>query len=149
VYVNTWNGRYYANTRPHPGGFLVALKDTTGSGRADIVQRFGTDAPSGSRGGSGVALYKGALYAEVDDKIVRYPLSEGSVVPAGKPETIVSGLPLTGDHPMHPFVIGADGSLFVDLGSATNSCQAENRSLESPGIDPCPELETRAGTWRY
>jgi hypothetical protein len=28
----------------------------------------------------------------------------------GVRETIVSKLPLGGDHPMHPFIIGADGS---------------------------------------
>jgi glucose/arabinose dehydrogenase len=34
VYVNTWSGRYYHNDTPPPGGFLVALQDTTGDGRA-------------------------------------------------------------------------------------------------------------------
>jgi mono/diheme cytochrome c family protein len=62
---------------------------------------------------------------------------------------IVSGLPLTGDHPMHPFAIDPQGALYVDLGSATNSCQEANRMPNSPGINPCTELETRAGTWRY
>src|SRR5450432_2613370 len=36
VYVNTWSGRYYGNDTPHAGGFLVALKDNTGSGKADF-----------------------------------------------------------------------------------------------------------------
>ena len=58
---------------------------------------------------------------------------------------ILSGLPLTGDHPMHPFTIDADGHMFVDLGSATNSCQLQNRIANSPGHQPCTELETRAG----
>jgi hypothetical protein len=35
---------------------------------------------------------------------------------------------------MHPFAIDRQGNLFVDLGSATNSCQVQNRTLESPGI---------------
>ena len=30
-----------------------------------------------------------------------------SIVPTEAPETIISGLPLRGDHPMHPFVIDA------------------------------------------
>jgi hypothetical protein len=34
-------------------------------------------------------------------------------------------------------------------GSATNSCQSDNRMSVSPGIQPCTELQTRAGTWRY
>jgi glucose/arabinose dehydrogenase/mono/diheme cytochrome c family protein len=149
VYVNTWSGRYYGNTTPHSGGFLVALRDTTGNGRADVVIRFGPDAPSGNAGGTGIALYNSALYAETNDRIVRYAMPPGKLVPSGPPEVIVSGLPLTGDHPMHPFAIDAQGALYVDSGSATNSCQVENRMPNSAGIRPCTELETRAGIWRY
>ena len=50
---------------------------------------------------------------------------------------------------MHPFAITADGSMYIDVGTATNSCQLKNRTLKSPGADPCTELETRGGTWRY
>ncbi|HEX4504801.1 MAG TPA: PQQ-dependent sugar dehydrogenase [Alphaproteobacteria bacterium] len=149
VYVNDWSGTYYPHDKPTAGGFLVALQDTKGTGHADVVKRFGDTKAQGSAGGTGIALYKGALYAEMNDKIIRYALTNGSIVPAGKPETVVSGLPLTGDHPMHPFVIDAEGNLFVDLGSATNSCQSQNRQPNIPGINPCTELETRAGVWRY
>src|ERR1035438_10801676 len=69
VYVNTWSGRYYGNDAPHAGGFLVALQDTTGAGKADVSQRFGETVQSGGAGGTGIALYKGALYAEINDKI--------------------------------------------------------------------------------
>ena len=50
------------------------------------------------------------------------------------------GLPITGDHPMHPFSIDRQGNLYVDLGSATNSCQAQNRMPDVPGQNPCTEL---------
>src|SRR5207248_1757706 len=40
VYVNTWSGRYYGNDKPPAGGFIVALRDTTGDGRADLMVRF-------------------------------------------------------------------------------------------------------------
>ena len=152
VYVNTWSGRYYANTdnaKAPDGGFLLALQDTTGSGRADKVVRFGPGVESGNAGGTGIALYNGALFAETNDRIVRYALPPGVITPTSPPEVIVSGLPLTGDHPMHPFKIDAQGGLFVDLGSATNACQHQNRIPNSPGIQPCTELETRAGIWRY
>jgi glucose/arabinose dehydrogenase/mono/diheme cytochrome c family protein len=149
VYVNTWSGVYYKNDKPPPGGFLVALKDTKGAGQADVVHRFGETFAEGGRGGTGIALYKGSLYAEINDRIVRYPLKDGEIVPGEKPETIVSGLPLTGDHPMHPFVIDTAGNLFVDLGSATNACEVQNRMPHSPGHNPCVELETRGGIWRY
>jgi mono/diheme cytochrome c family protein len=58
-------------------------------------------------------------------------------------------MPLTGDHPMHPFIIDSHGQMLVDVASATNSCQEKNRTLKSPGINPCTELETRGGIWKY
>jgi glucose/arabinose dehydrogenase/mono/diheme cytochrome c family protein len=149
VYVNTWSGRYYGNDKPPAGGFLVALQDTNGDGHADVQVRFGDSVASGSAGGTGIAFYNGAIYAEVNDRIVRYALPPGSIAPTGAPEIVVSGLPLTGDHPMHPFAIDAQGGLYVDLGSATNACQVQNRILNSPGSRPCTELKTRAGIWRY
>ena len=109
VYVNTWSGRYYGNDKPHAGGFLVALQDTNGSGKANVNQRFGETVQSGGAGGTGIGLYKGALYAEINDRIVRYALPAGSNIPRDPPQTVVSGLPLGGDHPMHPFAIDADG----------------------------------------
>jgi glucose/arabinose dehydrogenase len=80
---------------------------------------------------------------------VRYKLPADGIEPTATPETVVSGLPLTGDHPMHPLAIDGQGNLYVDLGSATNSCQSQNRMPNVPGNNPCTELETRAGIWRY
>jgi glucose/arabinose dehydrogenase len=149
VYVNTWSGEYYGKDAPHEGGFLVALQAKAGEGKADVEQRFGETVQTGGAGGTGIGMYKGSIYAEINDRIVRYALSAGSIVPAGASTTIVSGLPLDGDHPMHPFIIGADGALYVDVATATNSCQLKNRTLKSPGADPCVELETRGGIWKY
>jgi glucose/arabinose dehydrogenase len=40
VYTNTWSGEYYDNTAVHPGGFLVALQDKSGAGKADQVSAY-------------------------------------------------------------------------------------------------------------
>jgi glucose/arabinose dehydrogenase/mono/diheme cytochrome c family protein len=149
LYVNTWSGEYYGNDTPPAGGFLVALRDTTGAGKADVTERFGETSQQGAAGGTGIGIHAGSLYAESNDRIVRYALATGSTVPGDAPQTIVSGLPLGGDHPMHPFAIAPDGALYVDVASASNSCQARNRQLQAPGADPCTELETRGGVWRY
>jgi glucose/arabinose dehydrogenase len=153
VYVNTWSGKYYQGPT-HPGGFLVALRDTNNDGKADIIRRFGPDTQHKNGGGTGIGIYKGALYAEEGDtitkRIVRYAISTDSMTPtSATSETIVGGLPASGDHPMRPFAIDASGSMYLDIGSATNSCQIKNRTLESPGHKPCTELRTRAGIWRY
>jgi glucose/arabinose dehydrogenase/mono/diheme cytochrome c family protein len=149
VYVNTWSGRYYGNDTPHAGGFLVALQDTTGAGKADVSERFGETVQSGGAGGTGIGLHGDALYAEINDKIVRYALTTGSIVPTARSVPVVTGLPLGGDHPMHPFVIDRDGSMYIDVATATNACQVQNRTPKSPGVDPCTELKTRGGIWRY
>jgi len=149
VYVNTWSGDYYDFDKPHEGGFLVALQDKAGTGKADVIERFGETVQTHGAGGTGIAIYKGSIYAEINDRIVRYLLPAGAFVPKDAPETIVSGLPLGGDHPMHPFIISADGSMYVDVATATNSCQAKNRQPKIPGDNPCTELETRGGIWRY
>jgi glucose/arabinose dehydrogenase/mono/diheme cytochrome c family protein len=149
LYVNTWSGRYYGNDAPHEGGFLVALQDKAGAGKADVSERFGETVQTGGHGGTGIGLYKNFVYAESNDRIVRYALTAGANVPSGAAETIVSGLPLTGDHPMHPFIFDAPGGMYVDVATATNSCQEKNRTLKSPGINPCTELETRGGIWKY
>ena len=149
VYVNTWSGRYYHDDTPPPGGFLIALQDTKGDGRADKIVRFSPTKAEGNAGGTGVAIYNGYVYAETNDRVVRYQLPSNGIEPTGVAETVVSGLPLTGDHPMHSFAIDTEGNLYVDLGSATNSCQSQNRMPNVSGNNPCTELETRAGTWRY
>jgi len=148
VYANSWSGKYYPSGSTPPAPFLLALRDSNHDGRADMIKRFGDSLASGGAGGTGIALYKGALYAESKDRIVRYAM-DSAFTPAGAPTTIVHGLPLTGDHPMHPFAIDSAGQLFMDVGSASNSCQVKNRTLKSPGRNPCTELETRAGIWSY
>src|SRR5213082_2444462 len=120
LYVNTWSGRYYGNDRPHAGGFLVGLQDKMGAGKAHVIERFGETVQSGGHGGTGIGIYEKWLYGESNDRIVRYLLPSDSIVPSGSPETIVSGLPLAGDHPMHPFMIDEKGAMFVDVASATN-----------------------------
>jgi len=40
-------------------------------------------------------------------------------------------------------------TMFVNIGSPSNSCQVANRQLHSPGVLPCRELDTRAGIWAF
>jgi glucose/arabinose dehydrogenase len=73
--------------------------------------------------------------------VIRCPL-------AGEPEAIVINLP-PGGHEARNFVIDPGGALYVNIGSLSNSCQQQDRGLGSPGFDPCTELATRAGIWRF
>ena len=67
VYVNTWSSPYYGRDAPHPGGFLVVLQDKNGAGKADVIERFGETTEIGGAGGTGIALYQGWIYAQIDE----------------------------------------------------------------------------------
>ena len=131
-----------ADKAPAPASF-VALRDTNRDGRADIVKRIG------STGNTGIGLANGFLYVDEGAQIVRYSRSDTALTPEGKREVIVSNIPLNPGHRARNFIVASDGSLFLNSGSATNSCQKEDRANDSPGNDPCTELETSAGIWRY
>jgi glucose/arabinose dehydrogenase len=148
VYVNTWLSPYDTTRRVPEGGYIVALRDTNGDGKADLTSRFGSSLQSGSKGGTGIAIRSGWLYVEADSEIVRYGLPERDLVPTGTPEVVVTALTLEGGHPMHPIAVD-DRNVYVNLGSDTNSCQEKDREVESPGRRPCRELQERAGIWRF
>jgi glucose/arabinose dehydrogenase len=129
---------------PVPPFGIIALRDANGDGKAEIVQGFNP-----GKGGSGIDWGNGRLYFGENDRVLRYRLRSGDLMPSGGPEVVVGGLPSTGDHISKTVVLRDERTLFVNIGSATNSCQVANRQLESPGIFPCPELPIRAGVWTF
>src|SRR5207244_4405903 len=125
------------------GGGILALRDTTGDGKADVRQELGSD------GGTGIALGRGVLYFSTASTVYRYAMRAGSLTPLGPPDVIVKDLP-TGGHRARNLALSPDGgALYVNVGSPSNACQVADRPGASPGKDPCPELATRAGIWRF
>ena len=124
------------------GGVLV-LRDLDGDGRADDRQRWGEN------GGNEVLLAPGYVYFASDDAVLRYPLADGTMNPSGPPDTLVRNLPADQNHRAKSLALGPENALFVNIGSPSNACQEAPRSVGSPGLDPCPQLETRAGIWRF
>jgi glucose/arabinose dehydrogenase len=140
------NGDVYVALRRAPDGSdnggIVGLRDTDGNGKADRIERFGT------LGGTGIHWYKGALYFAADDRVLRYTLPKSGLRPTAAPATIVSGLPMAAEHKAKNLAFGSS-FMYVNIASGSNSCQVQNRVPGSPGQDPCPELATRAGIWRF
>ncbi|HEX6560280.1 MAG TPA: PQQ-dependent sugar dehydrogenase [Longimicrobiales bacterium] len=129
------------NSRAGRGG-IVALRDTTGDGVADVRVKFGAN------GGSGIALRATSLYFATNDAVLRYTLPRGNLLAITAVDTIVRGLP-TGGHSAKTIALGHASDLFVNIGSQTNSCQSADRAPGVAGADPCTELATRAGIWRF
>ncbi len=130
------------NRQPSTG--IIGLRDVNGDGRADEESRF-----SPGLGGSGIAWGEGRLFFGANDRVLRFRLPAGHLTPIGAPETVVAGLPNTGDHISKTVVLGDHRRLFVNIGSASNACQVANRQAQSPGVFPCPEMPVRAGVWEF
>jgi glucose/arabinose dehydrogenase len=140
------NGDVYAALSGKPGdntGGVLAFRDKDGDGKPDERASFGPG------GGNDVKVHNGYVYFALNDRIVRYRLGEGKLEPPGKEEMVVSGLPSEGGHVAKSLVFGPADVMYVNIGSKTNSCQKTDRLPASPGLDPCTELQRRAGIWRF
>jgi glucose/arabinose dehydrogenase len=136
------NGDVIVNVGGNKSPGVLALRDTNRDGKADIRQSWGGE------GGTGIALDENYVYATANNSIVRYRLAPGSLQASGSPETVVTGLPMSGSHHSHNFVVHKR-TLYVNIGSASNACQQQDRRAASPGNNPCTELDTRAGIWEF
>jgi len=136
-------GVLYAAIQANGGGHgVLAFADTDHNGTMERIGGFGPE------GVNDVELHGGFLYAALADHIVRWRVSDAAPVPSGAAEDFLSGLPAQGGHRAKSMTFKGD-SLFVNFGSHTNSCQEHDRTRSSPGVDPCVELQQRAGIWVF
>lgn len=124
-------------------GGIVALRDTTGDGRADVRETFG------GGGGTGIAIRDGWLYHSTNSAVLRYRLEPGQLVPRGEPETIVVDLPDRRSHAAKVFAFDAEGRLYVEVGSPTNAYGNPDRQLGAVGGDPTEHFKQFGGFWRF
>ncbi len=73
----------------------------------------------------------GSLYAGVLGRVARVELDPPRLV------DVVVGLPGTGRHPLPALAFGADGAMYVNVGSGTDHCEGAGR----PAQTPCPETQ--------
>nr|PZN55559.1 MAG: sorbosone dehydrogenase [Bacteroidota bacterium] len=138
------NGDIYVHLRsPNPDGkAIMALRDTTGDGRADIIQGFS------EIGGTGIEIHNGYLYYSDRTHVYRSRLRDGELLPDEARDTIVTLVDGQG-HMEKPFTFDGKGGMYVNVGSLSNNCEIQLRTPDSKGDDPCRELETRAGIWKF
>ncbi len=126
------------------GKTILRLKDKNGDGVADEEMDFA------SYEGTGIRVKNGYLYASSDEEIFRYKLNaDGSVANPDQPEKIVTGLIARLMHEPKAFALDNDGNIYVNIGAFSNSCQVADRQIASPGIRPCPILDSAAGIWEF
>jgi len=122
---------------------IVALRDTKGDGRADMIREFG------SGPGTGISVRDGWLYYSTRTGVYRYRYVPGQLIPMGEAEVIVSGLPAGPQHDAKSFAFDDEGRILVETGSPFNVYSEGDRQFGAKGIDPTDFLKTHGGFWRY
>ena len=133
----------HLSNRTEDGKAIVALRDTTGDGVADVRANYG------DYNGTGIELHKNHLYFASKNRIYRAAFNGDALLPSNTIDTIAKLEGGQGGHSEKTFTFDEGGNMYVNVGSLSNACQEEIRTKGSQGIMPCVELETRGGIWKF
>lgn len=147
------NGDIYVKLRAsYPDGSNVALRDKNNDGKADIIRKFGIYSDTFGYG-TAMRIYGGYLYFSSTGDVFRCKLKPGKLLPDTKLELILTDDylhdPHGFNHTAKPITFDDKGNMYVPFGSPSDVCQEMDRIPESPGLNPCPQLEEHAGIWKF
>ena len=116
-----------------------------GDGKPDERASFGP------RGGNDVELHDGYLYLALNDRIVRWRLTPGQArARRARRRRSSPACPTTAITQAKSIAFGGGDTMFVSIGSATNSCQQTDRAAEVARASiPAPSSRRRAGIWQF
>ena len=128
----------------YKGYGIYFLRDSKGDGKADVQIGFGNYT------GTGMFIKNNYLYATSNTEVFRYKLDgTGHVSNPQQPEKIITGLIARHEHEAKAITLDNDGNIYVVVGAYSNSCQVQDRTIGSPGIKPCPVLDSAGGIWQF
>ncbi|WP_198440092.1 PQQ-dependent sugar dehydrogenase [Pareuzebyella sediminis] len=131
---------------------VVALQDTNGDSYADIIEKFGGQGQKERWSyATAMRIYNGYIYYSSDLVVYRQKLKKGTLIPEGDIEIVLTDDHEHGKHEHigKPIAFDNKGHMYVPFGAPSNACQQPKRTPNSPGLDPCPQLEDHAGVWRF
>ncbi|HJP53098.1 MAG: PQQ-dependent sugar dehydrogenase [Rhodospirillales bacterium] len=121
---------------------IYAVVDADGDRRADKVVKV----KAGLHVPNGIAWRDGYLYVAEQHRVVRFPAADLRTLARAPPQVLFDGLP---DSPWHGWryaAFGADGKLYVAVGSPCNICEVSGLEGTIIRLDPAGgEMEVYAG----
>ena len=144
------NGDIFVKLRyPDKKGGNAVLRDTSGDGRIDIIEKFGDYEVHGAYG-TGMRIHNDYLYYSSQTTVYRQKLGATDLVPTGPVETIfIDDCPKTSrEHIAKPMAFDKEGYMYVPIGAPSNSCQEPKRTPGAPGMYPCLQLDSFASIWK-
>jgi len=151
------NGDIYAQlNNSKDGKGTVVLRDINKDGKADSIVYFGDYIDKG-RSATGVSIHQGYLYTSTKRMIYRNKLTAGEMVPTSETEVVLTDMEENigkNWHATKPVSFDNNGNMYVPFGSPSDACQDMEKYGPAgipggKGLEPCPELETQAGIWRF
>lgn len=101
---------------------LVALRDTDGDGKADVINYFD------SFNGTGIAINDGYLYASSRTEVFRYNFNGNELLPELPKDTLISAFQKDSDHHPKGFTFDNAGYIYVNVGAPSNACEVQFRT---------------------
>ena len=125
------------------GKGIIVLEDN-GDGKPYKETGFGNYT------GTGITVKDGWLYTSSNTDIYRYRINEhGEVMDTAHAQRIVTGLLDRHEHNSKSIVLDNNGNIYVNIGAYSNACQLQDRVKGSPGMNPCPILDSAGGIWQF
>src|SRR4051812_39662018 len=142
------NGDIYLSTGrgvAREGGDGIIALHLGADHKADRTEHFGV-----VDGGTGIAMWHGALYAASLSRIYRFTFHGDALLPNAEPLVIVDNITKS-KQSNHGIAIDRKGDLFVTDDGTDNICTGSDSStaMMPTGLKPCPDLAVRAGIWRF
>lgn len=135
------NGDLYAKLdRLKEGKGIYRLTDANRDGVAETIDGFADYT------GTGIAIKNGYLYASSNSAVYRYQINGSQL---GGPELIIQGLMDKRQHASKSLTLDNQGNIYVNIGAPSNACQEKDRGKGSPGMLPCPILDSAGGIWQF
>lgn len=137
-------------TTAKPGN--IAMRDTSGDGRMDIIKAWGNYPNDGSFA-TEMRIHNGYLYYSSEQVVYRQKL-ENDLIPGGTPEVIMRDHHPRQWHNAKSLAFDNDGGMYVTFSAPTNVCenwmeQPSNSSAYISGEFPCSQLIDQSGIWRF
>jgi glucose/arabinose dehydrogenase/mono/diheme cytochrome c family protein len=143
------NGDIYVKGRfDLEGGNNWALRDLNGDGKVDSIKNFGKFKREGAYS-TAMKIHNGYLYTSSEMLVYRYKLKTGQLIPTSDAEVIVVDSGARREHNTKPIAFDNKGNIYVAFGAPSDACQEKNRIPSSPGMYPCPILDSNAGIWMF
>ena len=143
------NGDIYVKLREPKGiNGNMALRDTDGDGKADIIKRFG-DYPNDGTFATEMRIHNGYLYFSSEQVIYRQKLSDSELIPEGKPEVVLTDYFPKRWHNAKSLAFDKKGNMYVTFSAPTNACEDPNSKGQIKGMYPCPGLDVLGSIWKF